>query len=256
MNEMQMSDIFTCEEVKLVDRVFGPGNGKMVFGLDFRLDFRDRSGFLEESRMHFATELRRDHPERKLARSYLERELSGKRVIELGPGWVGDKRNNARFFETLGACEYTGVEPTSQPESEITPITFMPIYTKERATLHKLYSLVQQDGLSYLLTQPDDSAVIFSSCVFRDDVLLNVGLPEELAKKYVNELVRQMHRVTKNGAINIHADNTFDYTQFERAGFKVELSGKGGSPEHRKVESTEQTELQYLLGNGGLILRK
>lgn len=258
---MEMQDIFSGEELGLVRLAFSPRNGNMVFGLAFRLDFMDRSGFLEDSRAHFAQQFRTEFPKIVLAEDYLKRELSGKKIIELGPGFVGNKLDHARFFAALGASSYVGVEPTITQEKKKSwtpPITFLPRYApdRQRVTLEIPYALVAQDGLSYLLTQPDDSAVIFSSCVFRYDVLGSTGLPEELESKYLKELVKQMQRVTPEGAISIHADNTFPDELFEEAGFTVELCGTGKRPGMNDIKITEQSELQYLLGRGGLVLRK
>lgn len=252
-----MRDIFTEMELRLIQKAFSFRNQNMVLGLASRLDFMDRSGFFEDSRAHFASSFGRELPERKLAKDYLTQELAGKRVIELGPGWVGNKLNNARFFAVLEASGYVGVEPLLIKEKSIEPrITFLPTYARNEVTLNISYTLTARDGLSYLLTQPDDSAVIFSSCVFRHDTLTDIGLPSDLGRKYVDELIKQMYRVTQSGAINIHADNIFDSQRFEEAGFSIELHGRDGTPEWHNVESTEQTELQYLVGTGGVILRK
>ena len=115
------------------------------------------------------------------------------------------------------------------------------------------------DGLTYLLSQPDESAVVFSSCVFREDVLTDVGLPPELARKYLDYLINQIYRVTPKNGISIHADNTpyiaWDKI-FENVGFKVIFRGTSKRPEADGIVATKDTELSYVMGKGGVILRK
>jgi len=273
---MGLEDIFNGEEIDLINQVYGPRNGNIVLGTAFRLDFFDRLGLFEESRNHFSRELGRPFQERKHAANYLKKEFVDKRVIELGPGIFGTL-NSVRDFAALGASEYVGVEPLLPVSNERKGCLWSSEEVKEHfqngpATIAVPYastrrfekltipvSVESTHGLAYLLTQPDESAVIFSSCVFREDALTDVGLPPELAKKYLHHLVNQIYRVTPKNSITVHADNT-TYIKwekiFERAGFKLVLLGKGQKPEANGMAATELNELNYVIGNGGIILRK
>lgn len=273
---MRLEDIFSGEEIALINQVYSPRNGNMVLGTAFRLDFFDKLGLFEESRNHFSRELGNPVPERQHAADYLKKEFAGKRVIELGPGIFGTV-NRVLDFAALGVSEYIGVEPLLPVSNERKgglwsseeirehfqngPATICVPYSSphrwEKLTIP--VSVESTHGLAYLLTQPDESAVVFSSCVFREDVLTDVGLPPELARKYLHHLVNQIYRVTPRNRISIHADNT-PYIKweaiFERGGFKLLLRGTGQKPEANGMAATENSELSYVVGNGGIILKK
>lgn len=113
--------------------------------------------------------------------------LKGQRVIELGPG----ERPNAEFlFERYGIAEYIAVEPF------LTHLTERTLNTKDPRN-----RIVEEDGLSYLLRQPDSSAVIISSAVICTELMTDI---DGKKRTYYKFLGREMHRVTPFGAPTIH----------------------------------------------------
>ena len=169
---MNLNDIFTEEEAILIKKVYSPRNGNIVFGTAFRLDFFDRLGLFEESRQHFSREFGHTLLERTYAIDFLKRELARQRVIELGPGPFGTM-NGVLDFAALGVSEYTAVEPvlTEKYATETNehfrngPATIGVVYANPRRweKIAIPVSVEATDGLSYLLSQPDESAVVYSS---------------------------------------------------------------------------------------------
>ena len=118
----------------------------------------------------------------KEAKNFLSKEITGKRIIELGTGQAGaftDKDNPfyciSGKFNRLGAKEWCGVDPKCN-----------------------------YDGLTFLLKQPDESAIVTSFGVLEEGVLYRGFNESEQLKKYQQELGRQIYRVTPKGAITFH----------------------------------------------------
>lgn len=137
----------------------------------------------------------------------LEQRLKMKKVIELGPG--GSPL--AKDFLDLGVSGYFGVEP------------FVPDLTKQMLPKDHRVSLVPEDGLTYLLKQPDNSAIVVSFGA----VCVELGGPisslEDIRGnlEYLAFLAREMFRVTLKGEIMISVPSS-KYTDelFEDVGFR------------------------------------
>ncbi len=107
------------------------------------------------------------------AGDFLSEEVRGRRVIELGDN--GNKLNKA-FFLRAGAGAYESIDPK--------------------------YNV---DGLTHLMRQPDESAVVVSFGVLEEGVLYAgfIDEPENLVR-YQKELGKQIYRATPRGAITFH----------------------------------------------------
>lgn len=135
------------------------------------------------------------------ARKFLAREVKGRKIIELGNrGYANlDRDSNnvlcsvpAATFLELGAKSYEGCDPK-----------------------------YNADGLTFLLKQPDESAIVTSFGVLEDGVLHMGGCSiDHLLSRYTAELGRQIYRVTPKGAITLHGlDSSHD---LKNAGFIIE----------------------------------
>lgn len=127
------------------------------------------------------------------AKAFLASEIRGRRVIELGD--AGNKTNARFFLRDLGAKSFETADPKYIPRC---------------------------DGLSYLVRQPEESAIVTSFGVF-DEGVLHAGPkePDELFR-YRQLLADEIYRVTPIGGITLHGLDW--YFEFERAGFKEDAS--------------------------------
>lgn len=278
---MNLTDVFTEEEAGQIRTVYSPRNGNIVLGTAAAgPDLFEMLGLREEERYFWMKEWRYEIPEHSQAIAFLRHEIEGRKVIELGPGNCYRILKNAHYFQELGAREYVAVEPmmleklenddwfdtaeqVNKHFSEGSKIALVPNSEPQIRSHVKIpVTAVSSDGLSYLLSQPDNSAIVYSSRVFRPDALFDVGLPNDIAVRYVNNLIHQIGRVTPSGAISLHAGNLFLGTgvgQFNEAGFDTELWMLDHQlPPAGKVPDTERLiyELKNVLGFGGLLLRK
>lgn len=119
-------------------------------------------------------------------REVFAKELAGKRIIELGPG-------SYPFVELLSGFdikEYVGVEP------------FNAKCTKCALPVDERIKIVEQDGLSYLLTQPSESAVVLSFGVFAPELYSMSDLKK--VYDYYRFMAKEITRVTPKNSITIH----------------------------------------------------
>ncbi len=122
--------------------------------------------------------------EHRLTSMFIER----RRVIELRPG----PTPLYQLFQHLGVAEYVAVEP------------FNPTMTREK--LPSEIEVVEEDGLTYLLKQPDNSAIVVS-CGVIDPTLYGKKQPPERTLRimmYYQFLADEIYRVTPPGDISIH----------------------------------------------------
>ncbi len=272
---MQLTDLFTAEEIGQIRRVYSPGNSNIVHGTAYSgPDFFERLGLHEEGRRFWKEEWNYNIPEQRRAIEFLHSEIKGKRVIELGPGLFYGIQTSAHYFQELGASEYVGVEPL-MPERcsdfwcaeeinrhfrEGSKIVSVPDTDPKIISKVKIpVTVVTVDALSYLLHQPDDSAIVYSSRTFRPDVMFEVGLPPDLARTYVDNLIRQIEKVTPNGAISLHVGTLEAGHRFNVDGFSTELwMLDNGLPSAGEVSDKDRLEyeLKSVLGFNGLLLRK
>jgi len=105
--------------------------------------------------------------------------FKGKKVIELGP-----ERNPVYpHLAKHGIAGYTAVEPNYADE------------TSEALKGHDgKTDVVKVDGLSYLLSQPNDSAVVIS-----------FGVLPWCGNSYMESIAQEIYRVTPPGGISVHS---------------------------------------------------
>lgn len=112
--------------------------------------------------------------------------VNGKNIIELGTG-------AGPCFERLlqfGINSYTAVEP------------FHPDKTEQALKNHPKTSIAKTDGLSFLLSQPDNSAIILSFGVLCQELFFyNYN---SLIENYFRFLIKEIYRVTPLGSPTIH----------------------------------------------------
>ncbi len=114
---------------------------------------------------------------------FITNSLRGKRVIELGPG----SKPLAKTLFDLGIKEY------------VAPELYKPKETKAiLAGLQGSVEVIHQDALEFLLTQPDNSAIIIS-CGFLDTKLLM-----NYNKDYYRFIGRELFRITPKESPTIH----------------------------------------------------
>ena len=103
----------------------------------------------------------------------------GRKVIELGP-----ERNPVYpHLAKLGIAGYTAVEPNYADE------------TSEALKGHEgKTDVVKVDGLSYLLTQPNDSSIVIS-----------FGVLPFCSESYEESTAKEIYRVTVPGGISVHS---------------------------------------------------
>lgn len=143
----------------------------------------------------------------------LRQHFSGERVIELGPG---ASPLAEKFFE-FGAKEYVGVEP------------FHPELTEEALPIQdERVNLVKDDGLTYLLQQPENSALVVSFGVLCPELL---GWCND---DYYRFLGREIYKVTPEGNISIHVHGFSGilYDFFEIHGFRAIDDHVFNKPDH------------------------
>jgi len=128
-------------------------------------------------------------------------QLRKRRVIELGPG---DDPKAKLLFERYDIGEYVGVEP------------FYYRITEERLNMQdERISVVREDGLSYLLNQPDENAIVVSSGVVCPELF-----KQPCGSDYLRFLGREIFRVTPEGGVTVHlAPQPGDF--FVEHGFKA-----------------------------------
>ncbi len=136
------------------------------------------------------------------ARRFLANEFQGRKIIEFGnKGYKNINCDDTKIwcnvpaivFLKLGARSYEGCDPK-----------------------------YNTDGLTFLLRQPDESAIVTSFGVLEMGVLHLYGRDDlsVLLSKYTAELGRQIYRVTPKDAITLHGlDSCLD---LENAGFVIE----------------------------------
>ena len=122
----------------------------------------------------------------KEANDFLRNELQWKKIIELGSAGRNEAKLHFEYDFKVGQYEYAD-----------------PQYNT--------------DGLSHLMKQPDNSAIVTSFGVLEDGVLYMDGLIPGL-RKYTELLGKEIYRVTPKGAITFHGLET-DHDLID-AGFK------------------------------------
>jgi hypothetical protein len=153
-----------------------------------------------------------DTPE---AEEFLAKEVKGRRIIELGSN---GNDNYKLIFGWLGAKSYEFADPKYNVE-----------------------------GLTALIRQPDESAIICSFALFADAVLypyISDGVDPAIFERYRKELTKQMYRVTPRNGITLHGIEDWCLGNLENAGFVVENS------------VPEQLKHRSLMGFKMCVLRK
>jgi len=207
----KLEDLFTKEEANLI---------REVYSVNFQFDV------MAFSRINNSTDISRRFFEGlnyyQSAREFFNKELFNKRIIELGPGYLYGHGSilSALDFEKLGVSSYTGIDPLYNEYSEEN------CKRKAKSMGLKIPFLeVSSDGLSYLLTQPKESAIICSFAAFDSPAIENAGLPKYLEERYIDYLIREIYRITPENSISFHK-NIFglgDYLPlFESVGFRKE----------------------------------
>ncbi len=141
----------------------------------------------------------------KKAKEFLAKEVKDRRIIELGnKGYRNINCDDKNVFCNLPAAELLGLGARSYEGCD-------PKYNV--------------DGLTFLLRQPDESAIVTSFGVLEDGVLYmpkGCGSIDHLLPMYTAELGKQIYRVTPKGAITLHGlDCSRD---LENTGFIIEES--------------------------------
>jgi len=124
---------------------------------------------------------------------YISNEIRGGKVIEFGDG---GRATNLRFMLESGVKDFRTVDPKHNTDGHT-------------------------DGLSYLLQQPDESAIVMSFGVLEDGILDGTdeySIP--VFRKYNRLLGEEIYRVTPKGGITLHGlDSIYDLVN---AGFTEE----------------------------------
>lgn len=124
------------------------------------------------------------------AREFLAREVKGKKILELGnSGYKSGYNVPSRYLLGLGAQSYEGCDPK-----------------------------YNTDGLTFLMRQPEGSAIVCSFGVLESGVL-DFSFKEDDLTKYCELLDKEVYRVTPAGSITLHG--TDSPTRLIDAGFKV-----------------------------------
>lgn len=113
----------------------------------------------------------------------IKKYLSGKKVIELGPG------NNPiakELFEKVGISEYVGLEP------------FFPKLAIDKINGLGAARILEEDGLSFLENQRDGSLIVVSFGVIAPELC---GFRNN---DYYRFLCKEIYRVTPEKSISIH----------------------------------------------------
>ncbi|MFA5888505.1 MAG: hypothetical protein WC852_07390 [Candidatus Nanoarchaeia archaeon] len=127
----------------------------------------------------------------------LRNSINGRKAIELGPGLSPMHK----WLLERGASEYTGVEM---------------LYPKisEKMVSGQNAKIVDNDALSFLVSQPDESAIIASRGVLNEEVMPS--------SNYARFLIREIYRVTPKSGITIHSTGVSSADEkrfFKEAGF-------------------------------------
>lgn len=128
--------------------------------------------------------------------SLLREGFRDRKVVELGP----ERKPVYVHLAQLGIADYTAVEPFYADE------------TREALRGHiGQINVVQVDGLSYLLTQPNDSCVVVS-----------FGVLPYCSEPYNKSIAKEIFRTTVPGGISIHDLNgdSIKRYHYSKAGFR------------------------------------
>ncbi len=135
--------------------------------------------------------------------SFFREKIKGKRVIELGPG--ADPKADW-LYENCEISEYIGVEP------------FYPHLTREKITRNsEKNNVIQEDGLSFLLNQPDESAIVMSNGVICKELIIS---PYNENVDYFRFLAKEIYRVTPIRCPTFHISAFFHQDFFVKHGFQ------------------------------------
>lgn len=130
--------------------------------------------------------------------------FKGKRVVELGP----ERRPVYALLSRLGITGYTAVEPNYADK------------TREALKSHEgQIEVVPVDGLSYLLTQPNDSCVVVS-----------FGVLPYCSEPYNELIAKEIFRATVPDGVSVHYPKARDFYRYPyvKAGFRpIEVIVKG-----------------------------
>ncbi|MEA3329983.1 MAG: hypothetical protein U9Q06_04540 [Nanoarchaeota archaeon] len=137
--------------------------------------------------------------------------LTGQTVIELGPV----HRPVYMELKKFDISRYVAVEPF-EPRATGGALNHILDQVQDGDAEFERMKLSDKDGLSYLITQPDKSAVVMSYGVFCPDLQHGNGL-------YVRFLAKEIHRVTPENGITIHCGNPgYDlHSLFKQVGFQI-----------------------------------
>jgi hypothetical protein len=140
--------------------------------------------------------------------------LKDQKIIEIGPA-INPIYNTLR--ENYSIASYVAVEPFCMGMTKgslnhsIKEDDFARVEAEET------------DGLSYLLTQPDESAITMSFGVLNRELVKG---SVDVTEFYYRFLAKEIHRVTPQDGISIHLYNECGLISvdkvFERVGFQVE----------------------------------
>lgn len=158
--------------------------------------------------------------------------FKNKKVIELGSGFGV----LIKSLFSAGIQSYVGVDPFygASTQNQITK------FEKDNEIPKDAAKAVEMDGLTYLLKQPDNSAIIASNGLFCTELigkslsLMFVGNATDndihqrryhernaaFLTRYVDETLKQMFRVTEQGGFFYSDWHTFSDKTFTHVGFK------------------------------------
>ncbi|HIG95079.1 MAG: hypothetical protein QT05_C0016G0005 [archaeon GW2011_AR13] len=108
--------------------------------------------------------------------------LKGKKIIEIGTG----ANPLAKDFLEMGVTEYTGLEP------------FHPELSRENLKECQNAKIVEEDGLSYLLKQDDESSLVTSYGIICPEISRMNN------NDYFKFLIKEIYRVTPKNGITMH----------------------------------------------------
>lgn len=186
---------------------------------------------------------------------YFERELRGKRLIELASG----KHTRNQLIPLLaafsGVSQYIGVEPGLNPfwgnlfwkKTVSKKVSHILSMYEDIAVKIPPIAYAIADALSYLSMQPSESAIICSFglidllssfCIGPSTLTLSPSLKLkhlELLDKYAELLIAEIYRVTPNNCITFHNIQSCHPALFTRVRFELE-SHVGGAHIFRKKQ--------------------
>lgn len=154
---------------------------------------------------------------------FLKQYVQDQHIIDIGCGKSYNQVNERTI--SLGAKSYVGIVPHN-------------ILTKDLERKGKI-SFAPTDGLSYLLTQPDNSAVIIASSLFSETlvpILVDTEETKAIKEEYLQRLFRQIYRVTPTVCFGFELFFLAEpYAQ--EAGFKIEQFHDNKGKSFRTSES-------------------